>query len=161
MDTVIKKVLNEIDALARGEEYAEALRRVDELAKYCPSEPWIWRTRAYINSRQGNIEGAILDLSQAIAKRESEPDFFYTRGILFFEGGNYPEAVADFTRVIELCDYHKSDYYREGAYFFRADAHVRLQEFEKAKGDCQHVPDGTRIWTDSLRTKAEILAECH
>jgi len=90
----------------------------------------------------------------------NEPDFFYTRGRLLFEETRYRDAVSDFTKVIELCDYHSSDYYRGGAHIFRADAYVRLKEFDKAKADCKHVKDDKPIWTDKLRTRADILADC-
>src|SRR6267143_1063798 len=122
--------------------------------------PIVGRKSACVNSHRAHNEAAITDVSKAIAICDKEPDYFYTRGILFFGEGNYRDAVADFTKVIELCDYHKSDYYREEAYFFRADAHVRLKEFERAKADCHYVRDGIRTWTDRLRTKTEILAEC-
>jgi tetratricopeptide (TPR) repeat protein len=160
METTLKSKLDAIDDLARKDDYGEALRRVDQLIEEHPAEPWTWRTRAYINSRQGNVDAAIADMSQAIEKGEKEPDFFYTRGILCFEEGRYKEAVSDFTKVIELCDLHGSDYYREGAYFFRADAHVRLGEFAKAKADCGRVKDDMRTWTDKLRTKSDILGDC-
>jgi len=160
MNAIIKSALSEIDELARTERYDEALRRVQQLTAEHPSEPWIWRTRGYVNSRQGNTQAAIADLSRAIAMQGIEPDFYYTRGILFFQERSFKKAVMDFTKVIELCDHHRSDYYREGAYFFRADAFVRLREFEKAKSDCRHVKDGMRTWTDQLRTKEGILKEC-
>ena len=160
MEPILRSKLNAIDDLARKEAYDEALRRVDQLIAESPEEPWTWRTRAYVNSRQGNADAAIADVSQAIARGEKEPDFVYTRGIFFFQVGRYREAVSDFTKVIELSDLHGSDYYREGAYFFRADSYVRLKEFAKAKDDCLHVRDEMSTWTDRLRTKAEILADC-
>jgi len=160
MEPILKSKLDAIDDLARKEAYDEALRRVDQLIAESPAEPWPWRTRSYVNSRQGNVDAAIADVSQAIAKGEKEPDFVYTRGILFFQVGRYREAVSDFTKVIELCDLHGSDYYREGALFFRADSYVRLREFARAKDDCLHVRDDMRTWTDRLRTKADILADC-
>ena len=160
MNANLKSKLQAISELARKEDYLEAIRRVDQLIMEYPAEPWTWKTRAYVNSRQGNENAAIADLTNAIERSDNEPDFVYTRGILFFQVGRYREAVSDFTKVIELSDLHGSDYYREGAYFFRADSYVRLKEFARAKDDCLHVRDDMRTWTDRLRTKAEILADC-
>lgn len=160
MKTNLKSKLQAISELARKENYVEAIRRVDQLIREYPDEPWTWRTRAYVNSRQGNEDEAISDLSNAIERSDNEPDFYYSRGIILFEEGRHREAVSDFTKVIELSDLHGSDYYREGAYFFRADSYVRLKEFARAKDDCLHVRDDMRTWTDRLRTKAEILADC-
>lgn len=91
---------------------------------------------------------------------ELEPDYYYTRGILFFKISRYTEAVRDFTEVLRLCDFHNSNYYREGAHFFRADAYVRLKQYDEARADCAHVRDDFQTWTDSLRTKECILNEC-
>ena len=160
MSENLKRAFSEIDELARAEDYGEALRRVDGLAESHPNEPWVWSKRAFIKIQQGEVRTAITDLTKAISMCELEPAFFFKRGRLFFDEGRYREAVSDFTKVIELCDYHKSDYYREGAFFRRADAYVRLREFEKAKADCRHVKDGMSICTEEMRSKEDILAEC-
>jgi tetratricopeptide (TPR) repeat protein len=89
-----------------------------------------------------------------------EPDHFFTRGRLLFKAERYREAVTDFTRVLELCEKYNSDYYRDAAHLFRADAYVRLTEFAKAKADCDRVSDKGPVWTDQLRTKESILADC-
>ena len=160
MNKYLKAELKRIDDLVETEQYANALIRVEELAGQYPNEASIWRTRAYINSHQGNVEAAIIDVSKAIEMCNVEPDYYYTRGILYFKIAEYKNAISDFTEVIRLCDLHDSNYYREGAYFFRADAYIRLQKYANARADCEHVRDGFRTWTDSLRTKESILAEC-
>ena len=160
MNAPLRNQLSEIDDLTRADNCDEALRRLDLLAESHPGEAWIWRSRSYANSRRGEIQSALKDLAKAIEKCDQEPDFFYTRGILLFQEGRFREAVPDFTRVIELCALLGSNYYREGAYLFRADAHLRLRAYDKARADCRHVSDAMRTWTDRLRTKSEILAEC-
>lgn len=160
MKRSIKHLLDEADTLARSDKYSDAMRLIDKLAEDNPEEAWIWRTRSYVSSRQGKIETAIDDISQAIAKCNTEPDFFYTRGILFFEQKQFREAVADFSQVIALCDLHGSDYYREGAFFFRADAYTRLKQYRDAESDCRHIRKNMQTWTDGFRTRADILAEC-
>jgi tetratricopeptide (TPR) repeat protein len=160
MNANLKSKLQAISELARKEDYLEAIRRVDQLIMEYPAEPWTWKTRAYVNSRQGNENAAIADLTNAIERSDKEPDFYYSRGVIMFQEGRYREAVEDFTRVIYLSDLHEFLYYREEAYFFRADSYVRLKEFARAKDDCLHVRDGMRTWTDGLRTKADILADC-
>lgn len=160
MSKSISDELQRIDAMARNDEYEAALQCVDALARSHPGEAALWRTRAYVNSRSGNRRAAIVDMDRAIQICNLEPDYFFTRGILLFKTENYQQAVVDFTKVIELCDYHGSEYYREGAYFLRADAYVRLRQFSEALQDCAHVRDGMRAWTDRLRSKEEIVAEC-
>ena len=152
--------LKQVEELARQDNYSEAILRLDEIQKAAPREARVWATRAYVNSRMGDRDEALASWTQAIALCDREPHYFYMRGIEFFHLSRYREAIADFTKVIELCDFYSSDYYRAGAYIFRADAHLRLREFDQAKSDCDHVPDDMRTWTDRIRTKAEILALC-
>jgi tetratricopeptide (TPR) repeat protein len=152
--------LRVIKDLAAVHNYTEALRLLDDLAARHPREPQIWVERAYINGGQKDLEEAIADWSMAIELCDKEPHYFYMRGIEFFGLRQYRKAISDFTRVIALCDFHDSDYYRGPAYFFRADAHLRLGEVEEAKSDCMHVRDDMSTWTDKIRTKADMLAEC-
>jgi tetratricopeptide (TPR) repeat protein len=152
--------LKKVETMARTDRYEDALRRLDKLAVAFPVEVEIWATRAYVNGRQGERAAAIADWTKAIGLCDKEPHYFYMRGSNYFRLGQFRKAVSDFTKVIELCDFYNSDYYREPAYFFRADAHVRLKEFEKAKADCMHLRDELPKWTDKLRTKAEIITEC-
>jgi tetratricopeptide (TPR) repeat protein len=156
----LKAELKSVDHLVETEQYMTALSRLEELATEYPSEPSIWRTRAHVNSQRGNAKAAVDDVSKAIGLCNTEPDYYYTRGILFFKIARYRDAVSDFTKVIKLCDLHQSNYYREGAHFFRADAYLRLKEYSKATADCEHVRDSFQTWTDALRTKEGILAEC-
>ncbi len=156
----MKTKLREIEGLANAGNYTEALQRLDKLATSNPDDAKIWTTRAHINGHQRNYEEAVADWSKAIALCDKEPHYFYMRGIDLFLLRKFESAVLDFTKVIELCDYYKSEYYREGAYFFRADAYLRLKEFEKGKSDCTHVSDEMQTWTDKLRCKADLLAEC-
>jgi tetratricopeptide (TPR) repeat protein len=152
--------LDEAATATNAGDFAGALERTDQLAAKYPDEAQIWELRAHIFRQQGDVERAIVERSKAIQLSGKEPHYFYIRGIDFFGLGKYRQAVSDFTKVIELCDYHKSDYYRQGAYLFRADAFVRLKEYKLARADCEQVDDKMRTWTDRIRTKAEILAEC-
>lgn len=155
----MQEALKKIDDLAKDEDYSTALVEIQKLLEVHPNEAKIWATRAYVNGRKGDKVAAINDWTNAI-KIVEEPHYVYIRGIDFFCLGKYQEAVVDFTRVIELCDFYKSDYYRMPAYFFRADSYQRLQEYDKARSDLGHVDDEFTTWTDRLRNKKDILADC-
>ena len=160
MDPFLKAKLTEVEALARADDYTGARQLVAELITEYPGEAWVWATNAYVEGRGRNYQDALAHWSKAIELCKNEPHLFYSRGLLFIRLGQYKEAVADFTKVIELSDLYDSNYYREPAHFCRADAYVRLREFDKARSDCSHVKDGERTWTDRLRSKEDILAEC-
>ena len=158
---MLRQELRIIEKLVQSEHLSEAWDRLDKLIADKPQdEALIWATRAYIHSREGDNEAAITDLNRSILLFNAEPHPYYARGIIYLQIGEVSLAVGDFSKVIELCNHYKSDYYKESAYFLRADAYVRLKEFKKALEDCAHVSDGFQTWTDRLRTKESILAEC-
>jgi tetratricopeptide (TPR) repeat protein len=156
----MKEQLGEIEKLTATGGHQEALRRLEQLAVKYPGDPRIWASRAFVLSHEGARASAVVDWSRAIELCSHEPHYLYMRGIDLFACGRFQEAISDFTNVLKLCDRYKSDYYRAPAHFFRADAHVRLREFDEAVIDCAHVPDDMRTWTDRLRSKADILSDC-
>jgi tetratricopeptide (TPR) repeat protein len=151
--------LEQIKAIAKSGNRNEAIALIDELARVHPREDAIWAARAFVNDREGEWAAAIVDWSKAIDICK-EPHYYYMRGICLFQTKDYRNAICDFTKLIELCHVYKSDYYRESAYLFRADAHIRLGEFADARSDCLQVRNDMRTWTDKIRTRADILAEC-
>lgn len=160
MDDRISNRLARIKDLAKREEYARAIGLLDEIGLEYQEEPKIWETRGFVLSRAGDGEAAIAAYSKALSMSAQEPHPFYMRGIVYFEMGSFSEAISDFTKVLELCDFYQSDYYRASAHGFRADAYIRLKDFKNALAECNHVPDGWSEWTDKLRCKADLLAEC-
>jgi tetratricopeptide (TPR) repeat protein len=152
--------LQEVKDLIQVDNNTKALELLDALSVRYPHEARIWVLRASLSGSQRDRERAIADWTKVIELCDKEPHYFYMRGIELFGLGQYRNAIPDFTQVIALCDVYDSDYYRGPAYFFRADAHLRLGEIEEAKSDCLHVRDDMSTWTDKIRTKADILAEC-
>jgi tetratricopeptide (TPR) repeat protein len=163
MDADTEIQLQQIEAMAKREDYGRALEKLAKLIAENPNVPRIWACQAYVHSREGKREESVRDWSRAISlfhNASEEPHYFYMRGIEFFLMRSFPEAISDFTSVIRLCDKYHNDYYRAPGYFFRADAYVRIGEFAKAKADCEQLAANTQIWTDRMRTKADILADC-
>jgi len=157
----LRNSLKRVTSLACAKKYAEAWQLLESLrSENAKDEALIWQERGFVYSHANNNDAAISALSKSIELFNKEPNPYYTRGIIFLQSADYESAISDFTRVIELCDFYNSDYYRQSAYFLRADCFVRLKQYDKAKSDCSHVCDGHRSWTDRLRTKEEILAEC-
>jgi tetratricopeptide (TPR) repeat protein len=108
----------------------------------------------------GDCETALDEMSKAISLDTEEPDFYFTRGRILFGLERFKDAVIDFTKVIATGLADKNGYYLEAAYLHRADAYIRLGDFKQAKADCLYIKDKTRLWTDCLRTKADLLNEC-
>lgn len=160
MDAELTRNLEKIERLTRDEDYEQALRLANDLLRERPEEVTIWRAKSHIMALEGNYDAAIKDISNAIRIRPEEPDYFFTRGRFLFAHGKYVEAIEDFTRTLELSEQQQSDLHVEAAHFFRADAYARLKLYDKAKADCGKIPDNAPMWTDRLRCKADILADC-
>jgi tetratricopeptide (TPR) repeat protein len=159
MSTEIDKLLESVGEKIEAKEYEHAVKMLDDFASRQGFNAEILRQRGHVNALCKNFNAAVVDLSRAIDLNEMEPDYFYTRGRYLVRLANYREAVKDFSRVLELCDYYKSDYYRVPAHFFRADAYLKLGQFESALEDCKYIPDDFQTWTDQLRSKRDILGE--
>lgn len=156
----VNKLCKHASELADADCYARARETVGKAIDCDPENPLVWNTRSYIHACEGRLEDAVVDLSRSVSLCDYEPHPYFTRGQILLKLGRLKEAIDDFSRVLELCDLYSSDYYRPTAHFFRADAYVRTGKFSEALADCDRVPDGTCIWTDRLRTKIEIVAEC-
>jgi tetratricopeptide (TPR) repeat protein len=160
MNNSLEAILRESEQLCRQKAHTQALKILDEVLESEPQCYQAWAKRAYVHDAMGDLRNALEDISRTITICALEPAYYDKRGRYLFRLQRYWDAVADFTRVIELCDFHKSDYYRCPAYFARADAYIRLGEYEKASIDLASVPAGHRAWTDRLRTKQQLLEEC-
>lgn len=150
-------------AVAREGRYDEAVSALEKLTTEvgnCPEAAPIWASLAYVHKRKGDIHQALQHISTAISLLDKEPAHFFKRGRYLFELGRYVESEADFTKVLQLCDQYQSDYYRSAAHFARADARLKQRKYTEAMEDLNHIPDDDAMWTDHLRTKAEMLAEC-
>lgn len=159
LDTTIKLAKQ----LAKNSRFVEALELLDKNVKSAAVHPRVWKLwvcRAYVNDCRGDQASAVKDITRAIVLAPTEPDNVFTRGRYFLQLGRYDEAVEDFTITLRLCDTFNCDYYRAPAHFARADALIRLREYERAQDDLSNVPDGHRAWTDTVRTKEELLALC-
>ena len=160
MGTDVEEELQKIEIMLNEKNHDSARKSLDSLIERHPDEYKFWRKRAYVFEVDKDYQNAISNISEAIILQPMEPDYFYNRGRYLFKLSNYIAALEDFTQAIILCDYYKSDYYSEPSYFMRAESYLRLKLYDKARDDCGHLRDGYSAWTDSLRSKEDILNEC-
>jgi tetratricopeptide (TPR) repeat protein len=165
---VITKVTSELDnliakakKLARNRDEEAAMTLANELVAHYPNEMKVWLLRGYLHELGNDYTGAVADLTRAIEINAMEPHLFFTRGANRFALGDDQSAIDDFTEGLDLCDLHKNDYYRETLHFWRAEALLRLGKKHEALADLARVHDGFRFWTYKLRTKADLLDDCH
>src|SRR5438309_984887 len=156
MDNFVNDAISRAAALGGP----EALDALSKLLSEHPRDHRVWSARAMVRGRLGDLGGADADWSEAVEMKPGEPHYRYMRGIDRFHRCHYLEALSDFTAAIELCERHGHEYYLAPSYLFRAETFLRLGQIEQAKLDCTNVPKQTTTWTDRLRTKEDILADC-
>lgn len=143
-------------------DYPKALEICDWLIREVSTEMAGHRKRAAVREHMGDLDGAICDLQHVVAAESKEPADFYTLGVLQLQRGFTAEAVVSFSKAIEVGDEAGFDYYRKGSLLFRADAYLKLCEFEKAIADCSALPHGYQTYVggaSGMRTREEILSE--
>lgn len=156
----LEATIEQIRQLVKREKYSEAIELADHYLVNNPKEAQMWSSKSYVNAQAGDILGAIDDVSQAIALAPDEPAYWYKRGQYWFEKEDYKQAIVDFSHTIEASHKHGTSYYVGPAYLFRADSYLRIGELQKARDDCQQIPNDLRTWTDRIRTKEAIVKEC-
>ncbi len=125
-----------------------------------PNEMEAWSLLGHLHARNHNYQEAIANIARAIDVNPLEPSLFFDRGRYELALGMEKSAVTVFSKGLELCDHHNDDYYRESLHFFRAEALIRLGRKREAVEDLVHVRADFKMWTDKLRNKADLQAEC-
>jgi len=161
----MRKELNELIAKAKklvnDKNREEAMSLADQLVEQYPNETESWGLRAYLHALNQSYNDAIADMTRAIEITPTEVFYFYSRGRYRFALQENQLAVDDFTNGLHLCSQYKKEDYREELHFWRAEAFLRLGRQNEALFDLAHVPgDEYTSWTDRLRTKADLVADC-
>jgi tetratricopeptide (TPR) repeat protein len=160
----LERILKKAYDYARKSEYPKALELCDWLIQEKTTEVAGYRKRAAVREHMGNIDGAISDLEYVISSNSKEPADFYGLGLLQLKRGLTAQAVDSFTAAIEIGEEAGFDYYRQGALLFRAEAYLKLCDFESAINDCSVLPVGYKTYMSSaagMRSKEDILAEAN
>ena len=149
-----------VEALLSSRQYHEALEKCADLRARYPRSPSVFWIQASVKGHLKDFSGAVDDLSEVIKLQPDEPRGYFMRGWDLLQLKRSALAIDDFTEVLRLSKLWESNYYVEAAYFCRAEALVRCRRFREARQDCMHVSDGFTGWSDSLRSKEAILADC-
>jgi tetratricopeptide (TPR) repeat protein len=161
MNLDLEQGISKAGDLAGSGNREEALSIANALVQQYPGEVRAWMARAHVQALMGDDEAAVSDVSGAIKINQAEPDLFFNRGRFRMRTADISGAINDFTKGLELCDFHNNDYYREALLFMRAEALARLGRTGEALADLAHVRDDFKIYTTGLRSKADVIADCH
>jgi tetratricopeptide (TPR) repeat protein len=161
MPEKLNNLISRAKELVKAKDSRQAMSLANELVKRYSNEAKTWALRGHIHALNSEYIEAASDLTRAININPTEIYYFYSRGRYRFAIHDNKSAVEDFTKGLDLCDLHKKNDFREELHFWRAETLLRLGKKTEALSDLDQVPeDDYTSWTDRLRTKAELLADC-
>jgi tetratricopeptide (TPR) repeat protein len=149
MKSTLDRLISKAERLAEADDNDGAMFLATKLINEHPKEMKVWLLRSYLHGRSGDYDQAIADVTCAIRIDPEQPSI-----------GKDEDAVEDCTKGLRLCDQYGNDYYREALHFMRAESLLRLGKKPQALADLTHVRDDYTLWTDRLRTKADLVADC-
>ena len=117
-----------------GETYEEAsncFKKAVELNELGDNEAFALNMRATFGYLEGDIEGAMADLTKSIELQPALTQAYIKRASMHLESGNKDEAAADFEKAMEQ---NKDD---PDIYYHRAQLHFILGEWADAAKDYQ------------------------
>lgn len=157
----LEDALAQVEEALVAKEHEKVVELCDALEGRFPDEFKIYYYRARSKRAQSDVEGAIKDLSRAIALEPREPGLFFLRGVWTMSAGDHRAALVDMQSAIERDEALGSTYYRDAAKFARAVAFLLLGDAEQALRECVGLPENMtlflagRVWTmDKLRERA-------
>jgi tetratricopeptide (TPR) repeat protein len=131
-------------------DYPRALDYSEKAVSLDPNCAVCYFDRGLSKYYQGQLEGALADVSTAIRLSPSDPAFYGLRGILYLERGSYEGASEDFKRQIALSPEDEEGYLGQIA------ASVLSGKTDRAVAELQHASDG-RIWRPQLWLWSRLL----
>jgi tetratricopeptide (TPR) repeat protein len=142
-------------ALYQDAQYVSAHDAFDEAVRLHPRQADAYANRGVTKLRLGNVNGAIVDLSTAIALAPQDPVHFYNRGNALVAAREPAIAIGDYTRAVEINPLYAR------AWFNRGTAYALAGEPQAAATDWRHAvgvePDA---WTRySMQRVAARTAE--
>lgn len=148
-------VFNDVDDLIEARRYRAAEARCNAALVEYPESTELLRVRAGLRRRFGDWRGAIDDANRIVALRPDDARSYLDRGRDLMSAGQIEAAVADFTEVLRRFPQHEAQ-----AQFYRAEALMRWGRFVEARADCLRLPEDFTYWFETVRTKAQMIADC-
>ncbi|MCB9458333.1 MAG: tetratricopeptide repeat protein [Anaerolineaceae bacterium] len=140
-------------ALARLEQYEEAIADYNQAINLEPQYAFAFNSRGIAYMELGQYEEAIADYSQAISLDPQYTLAYNNRGIIYLELGQYEEAITDFTQAINL------DPQLTLAYNNRGNTFSELQQYEEALTDYNQAINLDLQYTDAYNNRGNLYAK--
>ena len=94
--------------------YLSARSAFDTAVRLNPELPSAWNNRGVARVRLGDLEGAVLDYTEAMRLAPNDAEFVFNRANAYAAGGNLPAALKDFTAATSLRPDYAQAFYNRG-----------------------------------------------
>ena len=94
--------------------YLSARDAFDSAVRLNPGMPSAWNNRGVARVRLGDVEGAVLDYTEAMRRAPADAEFVFNRANAYAAGGNLPEALKDYTVATHLRPDYAQAFYNRG-----------------------------------------------
>jgi tetratricopeptide (TPR) repeat protein len=101
--------------LYREGHYASARDAFDTALREDPAMAAAWNNRGVARARLGDLDGAVLDYTQALALAPADAEIVFNRGNAYAAAGNLPAAIADFTAATAMRPGYSQAFFNRGA----------------------------------------------
>ena len=154
-------VLHSSKSLASAGKFEEALAICVWLMEDPDTEVAGLRQRAAVKQQMQDENGAIQDLQSVVSLFPHDPGDFYFLGILLLKNGSTADAIRAFSAAIKVDAEAESVYYTAGALLFRAEANLKICNYDEAIADVSNLRPGfkTHIPGSGMRSKENIFNE--
>ena len=94
--------------------YASARDAFDSAVRENPSNATYVNNRGVARARLGDLDGAVVDYTQAMQLTPTDPEIVFNRGNAYAAAGNLGAAISDFTTAVTLSPGYSQAYFNRG-----------------------------------------------
>jgi tetratricopeptide (TPR) repeat protein len=140
--TQAKHLVQQANDLARHNDFAGAVKLLDQAIEMDPTYGAAYSQLAKIYYSEGDLDQASAAIAKALDREASQPDYLYVRGKILQKQNRLDEALADFSRTTAI-DPGESDAYFEMGQIYRqrGDRENALKAYENAAHLAPDDPD--------------------
>jgi len=153
--------IKKLDSLIKNRNYDEALSLCNLLLEETSVDQHrdLLRKRSHIHSLLGDYQQAIDDRFELISEAQEEADVFFA-SLYLIRAEKFKDAYRTVNMgIAEQPDTHTP--YTDELIFLRAYTLVKLELYQEAIEECDHIKDGMKMWVSSFSrptSKDELIS---
>lgn len=155
----LEEALNQLGTLKDGNQFLECIALCEQLILAYPGDARPHYELAWVYARTNDAQRALSSIDEAINRAPEEPAFRYFAGLWCLESAYWMRAVRYLDSCIALEQKLDDIYYLSEAFLCRAIARLKLEDYELAIQDCNHVDEGATTYIDRLYNVNDVRVD--